>query len=205
MYAAARPRTLAAALLMFCGWDGTVPLIDPFCGSGTIPIEAALLALNIPPGLKRPFAFMAWPGFDETAWQTICAEARAAQKTVLPPILASDRDEGAIRMARANAERAGVAEYIQFSPQAVSAIQAPQQPGWVVTNPPYGERVSARKDLRNLYAQFGNVLRAQCPSWQVGILSNDRMLLGQTGLALDTSIRLINGGLPVILARGTVK
>lgn len=197
--------TLAASLLMLSGWDGAAPLMDPFCGSGTIPIEAALLAGNIPPGLNRSFAFMAWPGFDEPAWQVVRAAAQAAQKTALPPILASDRDEGAIRMARANAERAGVSEYIQFLPQAVSAIQAPPQAGWVVTNPPYGERASAGKDLRNLYAQFGNVLRVHCRAWQVGILSNDLMLLGQTGLALDTSIRLINGGLPVIFARGTVK
>lgn len=197
--------TLAAALPIACGWDGNAPLLDPFCGSGTIAIEATLLALNIAPGLNRRFAFMDWPNFDEAAWQAVRAEALAAQRNAAPPILASDRDEGAIRIALANAERAGVAEHIRFARQAVSAIEPPEEPGWVVTNPPYGARVSANKDLRNLYAQLGNVLRAQCPGWQVGILSSDRALLGQTGLTLDTGIRLVNGGLAVILARGRVE
>jgi 23S rRNA G2445 N2-methylase RlmL len=98
-----------------------------------------------------------------------------------------------------------VADSIQFEAQAVSSIEPPQQPGWMITNPPYGQRVSSNKDLRNLYAQLGNVLRATCPNWQVGILCSDRVLLGQTGLSLDTSLRLVNGGLPVILARGQVK
>lgn len=197
--------TLAAALPIACGWDGNAPLLDPFCGSGTIAIEAALLALNIAPGLNRRFAFMDWPNFDEAAWQAVRAEALAAQRSAAPPILASDRDEGATRIALANAERAGVAEHIRFARQAVSAIEPPEEPGWVVTNPPYGARVSANKDLRNLYAQLGNVLRAQCRGWQVGILSSDRALLGQTGLTLDTGIRLVNGGLAVILARGRVE
>jgi putative N6-adenine-specific DNA methylase len=196
--------SLAAALLMACDWDAASPLLDPFCGSGTIPIEAALLALNIAPGLNRRFAFMDWPGFDDTLWQSLQAEARAAQRTNCPPILASDRDEGAIRMARENAERAGVSAHIKFAHRAVSAIQPPAGPGWVITNPPYGGRVSASQDLRNLYARFGTVLREQCPGWMVGILSSDRALLGQTGLKLDTGMSLMNGGLPVILARGQV-
>lgn len=196
--------TLAASLLLACGWDGASPLIDPFCGSGTIPIEAALLALNIAPGLNRRFAFMSWPGFDASAWQNVLAEARTAQRQNCPRILASDRDEGAIRIAQTNAQRAGVADVIEFTRQAVSAIQPPPQAGWIISNPPYGERVSANKDLRNLYAQLGNVLRAQCPGWQVGLLSSELSLLGQTGLGLDTRLRLVNGGLPVILGRGRV-
>jgi len=196
--------SLAAALLMACSWDKASPLLDPFCGSGTIPIEAALLALNIAPGLNRRFAFMDWPGFDNTIWQNLQTEARATQRKDCPPILASDRDEGAIRMAKENAERAGVSARIAFSHRAVSAIQRPEGAGWVITNPPYGGRVSENKDLRNLYARFGTVLREKCPGWTIGILSSDRALLGQTGLKLDTSMRLMNGGLPVILARGRV-
>jgi putative N6-adenine-specific DNA methylase len=196
--------TLAAAMLMACNWDRVSPLIDPFCGSGTIPIEAALMALEIPPGINRRFAFMGWTGFDEATWQAVYTEATKTKKTKPPVILASDRDAGAIRIAQENAARAGVAEYIEFTNQAVSAIQPPQQPGWIITNPPYGERVSANKDLRNLYAQFGNVLHALCPGWQVGILCSDPILLGQTRLALDTATRMINGGLSVSLAQGKV-
>jgi 23S rRNA G2445 N2-methylase RlmL len=108
-------------------------------------------------------------------------------------------------MARENAARAGVEDCIQFACQAVSAISPPPAPGWVVTNPPYGLRVSEGKDLRNLYAQFGNVLRATASGWNVAVLSSDLMLLGHIGLKLDTSFSTINGGLGVHLGRGLVE
>ena len=107
-------------------------------------------------------------------------------------------------MAQANAARAGVADAIDFSCRPVSAVTPPAGPGWVVTNPPYGLRVGANRDLRNLYAQLGNVLRAKCPGWHVAILCSDRQLLGQTGLRLDTRLTLVNGGVAVVLARGKV-
>jgi 23S rRNA (guanine2445-N2)-methyltransferase / 23S rRNA (guanine2069-N7)-methyltransferase len=108
-------------------------------------------------------------------------------------------------MSRANAERAGVAESIEFKCQAVSAIEPPSSKGWVVTNPPYGLRVSGGKDLRNLYAQFGNVLRQHCPGWDVSVLCSDAALLGQMRLELDTSLALYNGGIRVRLGRGSVR
>jgi putative N6-adenine-specific DNA methylase len=196
--------TLAAAMLLASNWDTNSPLLDPFCGSGTIPIEAALLALGMAPGRNRRFAFMGWPGFDSKSWKAILAENVIPARAQMPTIQASDRDEGAVRMAQENAERAGVAGYIQFTCRAVSAIEPPVGPGWVVTNPPYGLRVSEGKDLRNLYAQLGNVLRAKCPAWQVAILCNDLALLDQTGIKLDTSLSLINGGVNVRLAKGRV-
>ena len=200
--------TLAAALLLAAPWDATSPLVDPFCGSGAIPIEAALLALGAAPGRQRRFAFMDWPGFDEKRWTALLAVAQASMRTELPPgcqIIASDRDAGAVRMAQENAARAGVAQHIQFTCQAVSAIHPPARSGWVITNPPYGIRVSSNKDLRNLYAQFGNVLRAQCPGWHIAILCNDQALLAQTRLTLDASFSLLNGGIKVRLARGLIK
>ncbi len=196
--------TLAAAMLLASGWEGTAPLLDPFCGSGTIPIEAAWLARRRAPGAARRFAFMEWPGFAADVWEEELAAARAAERETLPPLLASDRDAGAIRAAEANAARAGVAEALTFACQAVSAITPPPGPGWVVTNPPYGVRVSADKDLRNLYAQLGNVLRLRCPGWQVALLCSSLPLLQQTRLPLDTSRAWVNGGLRVFLARGTV-
>ncbi len=196
--------TLAAAMLMFSGWDMESPLVDPFCGSGTIPIEAALMAQNIAPGLKRRFAFMDWPGFELEAWETVKAEAAGARSSRAPRILASDRDAGAVKSARENAERAGVGHLIEFNCQAVSAIQPPKEKGWLVTNPPYGVRVSEGRDLRNLYAQFGNVLRQKCPGWALAVLCNDRALLGQVGLKLDTSVGMVNGGIRAVLGRGNV-
>ena len=196
--------TLAAAMLLASGWDGRSPLLDPFCGSGTIPIEAALIALGIPPGMNRRFAFMDWPGYEEKSWLALMAQARPAAAGPLP-IYASDRDAGAIKMARENAARAGVEDCIHFDCQAVSSASLPSTPGWVVTNPPYGLRISEGKDLRNLYAQFGNVLRARAVGWKVAVLSSDLMLLGHIGLKLDMSFSTINGGLGVHLGRGLVE
>jgi putative N6-adenine-specific DNA methylase len=196
--------TLAAAIIMASGWDTKSPLLDPFCGSGTISIEAAMMALGIPPGANRRFAFMDWQNYDEELWKQIKGTANRPG-TEIPSILGSDRDAGAIRMAQANAERAGVAEHIQFENHAVSNIHPPREKGWVVTNPPYGARVSQGADLRNLYAQFGNVLRKHCPGWEVAILSNDSRLLGQMRLKLDTSLYTHNGGIRVSLARGKVR
>ncbi|MBS1241551.1 MAG: methylase, partial [Gemmatimonadetes bacterium] len=100
--------TLAAAMLLGAGWDPRTPLVDPFCGSGTIPIEAALLARRIPPGRHRSFAFMRWPGFDAASWQALLARADAESlPQASAPIVGADRDAGAIRASVANAERAG--------------------------------------------------------------------------------------------------
>ena len=207
--------TLAAGILLAAGWDpyggdGPAPLLDPFCGSGAIPIEAALLAHGRAPGATRRFAFMDWPDFDAALWDALLVEAaeHSRRQTAMLAgrlrILASDRDAGAIELAQANAARAGVADAIEFSCRAVSAIAPPAERGWVVTNPPYGLRVSANRDLRNLYAQFGKVLRAQCPGWHAAILCSDRQLLGQMGVPLDLGLSLVNGGIAVTLARGIV-
>lgn len=196
--------TLAAGMLLASGWDRASPLLDPFCGSGTIAIEAALMAKGIPPGAKRRFAFMDWPGYEGQLWQTLLEEARPEMAGEAPIIQASDRDAGAIELARANAERAGVADAIEFACRAVSAIQPLPAPGWVVTNPPYGLRVGGNKDLRNLYAQLGNVLRRSCSGWQAAILCSDQRLLAQTGLKLAPSIRTVNGGISVTLGVGRV-
>ena len=169
-----------------------------------------MLALGIAPGRERRFAFMDWPDFDAALWQKLlaAADAQQQQQTAMAgrlQIQASDRDAAAIALAQANAARAGVADVIEFTGRPVSAVEPPAQPGWVVTNPPYGVRVDAGGDLRNLYAQFGKVLRSRCPGWRVALLCNDRRLLGQTGLALDTSLGMVNGGIAVMLARGTVE
>lgn len=196
--------TLAAAVLMASGWDKVSPLLDPFCGSGTIPIEAALMSLGIPPGVNRRFAFMDWPGFEQSVF-SIQQPTNRKQRSGAPIIMASDRDAGAIKMSHANAERAGVADFIEFKCQAISSITPPPGSGWVVTNPPYGLRISEGKDLRNLYAQFGNVLREKCPGWDLSVLCSDPLLLGQIQVRLDTSLALVNGGVHVRLGRGIVK
>ena len=195
--------TLAAGILYASAWDPKSTLIDPFCGSGTIPIEAALLARNIPPGNGRDFSFMNWKNHDLGLWKKLLEDSKHQQSEQPIIILASDRDAGAISIAKANAERAGVAEDIEFSHQAISAIE-PKGSGVVVTNPPYGHRVSSNKDLRNLYAQFGIIMRAKCPGWRIALLCNDQKLINQTGLNLESDTTLDNGGIKVKLAQGIV-
>lgn len=189
--------TLAAGLLLASGWDPTAPLIDPFCGSGTIAIEAALMARNIAPGKNRRFAFTDWPNFDSPLWQKIYQEAAAEELAGCPSIQASDRDEGAIRISTANAERAGVAFNLELKCQAFSAILPPEPKGWIVTNPPYGVRVSASKDLRDLYSHLGDVLRQKFTGWHTSLLCADPILAGHTRLQFREPLRLVNGGIPV--------
>jgi putative N6-adenine-specific DNA methylase len=192
--------TLGAALLLASGWDPAAPLLDPLCGAGTIPIEAALLARRIPPGLARPFAFMSWPAFHAPTWERALDEARAQILPAAPaPILGSDRDAGAIAAARANAARAGVAADIAFEEKVVSRIEPPagHVAGAIVTNPPYGVRVGDRDALRNLYAQLGNIARDRFPGWSLTALSADPRLDRQLGDAMETVLATKNGGIAV--------
>ena len=196
--------TLAAAMLLASGWTPDRPLIDPFCGAGTIPIEAALIARHIAPGRQRCFAFMDWPNFDRAAWAELLIQADEMTSAKAPSIIqGSDRNAGAIAASRSNAERAGVSNDIEFTPRAMSAIE-PIGRGWIVTNPPYGQRVSADYDLRNLYAQLGKVLRAKCAGWHVAMLAGNAQLEHSTGLKFATVIRIDNGGLKVRFVQGTV-
>jgi putative N6-adenine-specific DNA methylase len=188
--------SLAAALLLAVGWDGTVPLVDPFCGSGTIPIEAALLARNVPPGFQRSFAFFDWPSFEPGTWASVIGAAAEAERAVEVAIVGADRDAGAVAAAGANAERAGVADVVEVRHGPVSELVPPDgPPGWLVTNPPYGERLSAGGDLRNLYARLGSVARERLAGWRVAMLVADRRLAAHSGLSLGPLLQLDNGGI----------
>jgi putative N6-adenine-specific DNA methylase len=200
--------TLAAAMLLASGYTGEAPLLDPLCGSGTIAIEAALIARRLAPGRSRPFAFMDWPGFDRVAWKTLSerAEERALPRSPVP-IVASDRDAGAAEATRANAERAGVSADVDVSCRPLSAVALPAGgPGWLVTNPPYGVRVGDPAALRNLYSTLGRVAREPLASWTVALLSADVRLERQLGLAMEPALNTSNGGIPVrlLVRRGVV-
>jgi putative N6-adenine-specific DNA methylase len=193
--------TLAAAMLLASGWRKGEPLLDPMCGSGTIPIEAALLARGIAPGMHRKFQFMSWPTFDEGLWKEVLEKARGSMTNSIERIRGSDRDAGAVHAAERNAERAGVADTIQFSTQAVSGSIAELEDvakgtGWILTNPPYGVRMGESDDLRNLYARLGTELRGK-QGWRAGILTTDAALIRQTRLPLVPRFSTRNGGIPV--------
>ncbi len=147
---------------------------------------------------------MSWPGFEASLWENLKSEAIKKIQKSPAIILGSDRDAGAIKISTQNAERAKVSQNLSFSQHAVSAMVPQAQKGFIVTNPPYGIRVSEGNDLRNLYAQLGNVLKANFQGWNFAILSSELPLLKQTGLRFDTSLSFSHGGLKVKLARGKV-
>jgi putative N6-adenine-specific DNA methylase len=195
--------TLAAAMVLASGWNGKrgEPLLDPMCGSGTIPIEAALLARGIAPGLKRDFQFTHWPGFDRALWTDILEKASSSVTSPSLDIRGADRDAGAISAATRNAERAGVAGDIPFSLQSLSGSIAELEDvtageGWILTNPPYGVRVGDSDDLRDLYATLGKALRAK-RGWRLGVLTSDAVLAGQMRIPIRPRFSSNNGGIPV--------
>lgn len=193
--------TLAAAMVLASGWRRDEPLVDPMCGSGTIPIEAAMIARGIAPGLERKFQFMDWPTFDRGRWNEIIDKARGAVTQSREKIRGSDRDAGAIQAAARNAERAGVGDTVQFGVESISGSLAELEDvatgvGWILTNPPYGIRMGESEDLRDLYARLGMALKSK-RGWRAGILTSDLALVRQTRLPLLPRFSTRNGGIPV--------
>ncbi len=175
--------TMAALFLRACGFDGRGPVVDPMCGSGTIPIEAAAIAAGLAPGRARGFAFEALPTFDPAAFAAL--RARVSVPVSDARMHGSDRDAGAVRMATENAGRAGVADRVSFACLSVSALEPPAGgPGLVLVNPPYGGRIGNRKLLFGLYAALGGVLSDRFAGWRVGIITADAGLARATGLPL---------------------
>lgn len=173
---------LAALFLRQCGHDGSEPLVDPMCGSGTFVIEAAEMALGLKPGRTRRFAFEKLKSFDAAAW----AKMRAITPMAAPPFKfhGSDRDAGAIASAKANATRAGVSAITTFQQHSVSDITPPEggPSGLVMVNPPYGTRVGDKTKLHTLYAALGQTLLTRFKGWRVGLITSDKALAKSTGL-----------------------
>jgi putative N6-adenine-specific DNA methylase len=190
---------LAALFLRQCGFDGTEPVVDPMCGSGTFVIEAAEIAAGLKPGRSRRFAFEQLVTFDAAAWNRMRSniETRKPELT----LHGSDRDAGAVAMSRANAERAGVASLTAFKQQAISDLNPPDgKPGLVIVNPPYGGRIGDRKQLNALYRALGQTLLAKFTGWRVGVITNEESLAAATGLPFKPpSDPVSHGGIRVRL------
>ena len=185
--------TLAAALVQLSFWEAGRPLLDPFCGSGTIAIEAALIGRNMAPGLRRQFAAEDWPAFDQEEWQQARADAQAVAKPAIEErLLATDCDAAVLKLARRHAEAAGVADDIHFQQRDFQDTLSKRQYGCLITNPPYGERLGERQEVEALYAEFPRVLR-RLPTWSHSILAAGRDFERLVGQTADRRRKLYNG------------
>lgn len=188
--------TMAAMFLREMGFDGSQPVLDPMCGSGTFVIEAAEIAAGLAPGRSRRFAFEDLAGFNAIAWDRLRADV--TPRTVQRQFFGSDRDAGAIRMSVANAERAGATQTTQFDCLPIADLARPEGPaGIVILNPPYGARVGNKGPLFGLHAAMGEVFRSRFQGWRVGIVTSE------AGLAKATGLKFMPQG-PVV-AHGGIK
>ena len=163
--------TVAAACLLAVDYDGTQPFIDPMCGSGTFPIEAAMIARQQAPGRARPFAFEHWPGADRDVLPELRRATKAAGIDVPElPIIGSDRDPGAIRMSIENAERAGVGSMVRFEQKSLDVLEPPAEFGTWCSNAPYGRRMGNSDALVGLFVQIGKLARGPFAEWRTALL-----------------------------------
>ncbi|MCC7074345.1 MAG: hypothetical protein IT383_23770 [Deltaproteobacteria bacterium] len=194
--------TLAASILLLAGYTGQEPLLDPMCGSGTIAIEAAYLALNKAPLIHRgkdDFALEHLAGFDRALWRRVSDELRAAKRNVLPaPIYASDIRPEYVEVARSSALRARVEKYLELSSKPFQDWHPPSASGLLVANLPYGERIGAGA-LSTLYREVGDVIKTRFPGWRIALLVAADAPLHLLALTTKQEISLMNGALPVKL------
>jgi putative N6-adenine-specific DNA methylase len=193
---------LAAAMLLVSDWRGQRPLIDPFCGSGTIAIEAALFALGVAPGASRAFAFESWGNFDGSLWGELRQEGAVPGGKAAPPIVARDRNPGAVKAARANAERAGVLDVIDVERgELVDLAPGALGPGLIVANPPYGRRVGKERAVAAVYRDLGRLVAERFSQWGLVLLCPDALLRRSLGLKTETLTTFSHGGIRVELLR----
>ncbi len=187
--------TLAAGLVALTGWDQTSHFVDPMCGSGSLPLEAAQLATNHAAGLLSPdFGFQRWPDFNATLWQGILEEAEEAKRE-LPAnlIFGSDRDKRAVDLARRNAESAGIGSRIRWSYSDFAKLEAPASHGTLICNPPYGERIGDEVELESFYRKIGDTLKQNWTGWTAWVFTGNLELAKRVGLKASRRIVLFNG------------
>lgn len=187
---------LAAGILRLAGWTPGIPLLDPMCGSGTILLEAAQMALDIAPGLGRHFAFEKFKNFDAARWRELIQRRGARRKARTPqPIYGSDLSSDVLRAARANLAGAGLESVVSLKRTNVLDITAPATEGIIVTNPPYGVRLGEQQVLAEFYPKLGDVLKKQFSGWRAYFLSADMDLPKLIHLAASKRTPLFNGAL----------
>lgn len=186
--------TLAASLIMLTPWRKDRILVDPFCGSGTFPIEAAMIAANIAPGMNRDFTAEEWTNMiDRKLWYECVKEAEdMIDTTVKVDIQGYDIDGDVIKAARENAKRAGVEHMIHFQQRAVADLSHPKKYGFIITNPPYGERLEDKADLPELYTQIGQAYQ-RLDSWSMFLITSYTDTEKYIGRKADKNRKIYNG------------
>ena len=186
--------TLAASLIMLTPWRKDRILVDPFCGSGTFPIEAAMTAANIAPGMNRDFTAEEWTNLiDRKLWYECVKEAEdMIDTTVKVDIQGYDIDGDVIKAARENAKRAGVEHMIHFQQRAVADLSHPKKYGFIITNPPYGERLEDKADLPELYTQIGQAYQ-RLDSWSMFLITSYTDTEKYIGRKADKNRKIYNG------------
>jgi putative N6-adenine-specific DNA methylase len=186
--------TLAAALIKLTPWHQDRILVDPFCGSGTIPIEAALMAANIAPGMNRSFVAHGWTNLiDKQLWTDTLEEAQdMVDRTVTTDIQGYDLDPEAVKAARNNARLAGVEDMIHFQQRPVSQLSHPKKYGFIITNPPYGERLEDKEDLPPIYRALGKQFQ-QLDDWSAFVITSYEDIDKYMGRKADKNRKIYNG------------
>lgn len=188
--------TLAAAVMLHTGWDGSVPLLDPMCGSGTLLLEGAAIALGRPAGAGREFGLMRWRDFDRRLWEQVTRDEQAAVREGLSvPVLGFDRDPRTIIASRENARRAGLEYNVSFDRRPFEESEPCGHQGVLVMNPPYGVRMGDRSELEALYRKIGEVFKRRFTGWTAYLLAGDLELAKLIGLKPSRRFVLFNGPL----------
>lgn len=189
--------TLAAAMILLSYWNKERTLLDPFCGSGTIPIEAAMIGKNIAPGLDRSFAAEEWPNIDKEYWTNVKREAfKVIDNDVKLDILGCDIDKRSILRARDNAANLGLEEDIQFFMKDMREVDLKNEYGVVISNPPYGERMGEKEEIQKLYTDLGLKFR-ELDTWSMYIITSDEEFEKLYGKKADKKRKLYNGRIKV--------
>lgn len=201
--AAPLKESLAAALITMTHWQPDMPFLDPLCGSGTLPLEASLMALNMAPGLFRNrFGFQSWPSFNGSLWETLVAEAWEQRRPQLAaPIMGCDRNADVIAQAHTNARTCGVEHQVQLWVQELSQLEPPAAAGVILCNPPYGHRLGNGQELGQFYRLLGDVLKQRFKGWSAYILSGNKLLSQTIGLKSSQRQPVLNGSLPCQLMK----
>jgi len=187
---------LAAGMILLSGWKGEEAFFDPMCGSGTLPIEAGLMASQTAPGLLRKgFGFQQWSDFDPKAWERVIEEARELKTEARAPIFAADISPVSIKAANENIRAAGLESHIQPLKQSFLKAEAPADSGYLLMNPPYDERL-VHADIKGFYKEIGDCFKPKYKGWKAWLISSNMEAMKHVGLKPMKRIQLFNGPLP---------